>query len=250
MTAARRKQIQESAVLSIDLASARYRDIGISLLEAGQRRVQILKPQDLGLQGTPKLEALTSTLAAFCQEHGVRVLLLDGPQGWKSPKTGIEHMRLCERVLNTPGKTGTVGHVKPATYLRYVALSISLFHSLRVDHGWSLVTEDWDKDPDRRWAVESYPSKAWETLGLARLPGKSRATKEDLRTRREDLALITGYEIPEGLTHDELQATVVLPAGRAMAQGDRAGVILCGMDPLITRKGDVLEGWIVEPRIA
>jgi hypothetical protein len=44
-------------------------------------------------------------------------LLLDGPQGWKSPQTGIPDMRICEPVLNTPGKVGEIGFFPYTGYL-------------------------------------------------------------------------------------------------------------------------------------
>ena len=234
-------------VLSIDLASTRYRDFGISMLREGSHQVEILQPADLNLSGKPELANLVENVAAFCLQEHIQVLLLDGPQGWKAPRTGIEHMRLCERVFNTPGKTGRVGHVKPANYLRYIALSISLFHSLRVDHGWSLLRDTWFKFPERRWVVESYPSKAWETLGLRRLPSKARATKAQVQSWARQLEQVTGLQLPEQLSHDELQACIVLTAGRALVQGNQEGILICGMNPRITRKGDVLEGWIAVP---
>ena len=238
---------QPRNILSIDLASRRYRDFGISMLREGSQRVEILQPGDLNLGGKPDVANLVEAIEAFCIQEHIQVLLLDGPQGWKAPRTGIQHMRLCERVLNTPGKTGTIGHVKPATYLRYIALSISLFHSLRVDHGWKLLRENWHKFHDRRWIVEGFPSKSWETLGLRRLPSKARATSGQVQSWARKLERVTDLQLPESLSHDELQASVMLPAGRALAEGNQDGILLCGMNPRITRKGDVLEGWIAIP---
>lgn len=236
-------------VLSIDLAARRYADFGFAFLPPGRITVRFPRAQDLGLRGRPLPGPLAQALDAFCRREGVTVILLDGPQGWKSPKTGVPTMRVCERVLNTPGKTGPIGHLKPATYLRYVALSISLFHLLRARHGWSLLQADWLHHPQRRWVVESFPSKSWETLGLKRLPAKARTSPEQIEAWRRALARRTGLRLPKGLSHDQLQAAVVLPAGRALAARQPGGLVTVGMDPLITRRGDVLEGWIALPAL-
>ena len=143
--------------------------------------------------------------------------MLDGPQGWRYPQSQIQHMRLCERVLNTPGKTGTVGQVKPKTYLGYIQFSIELFTAMRMKYGWSLLTRDWHLRPDARWLVESFPTAAWKTLGLTPLPAKSKTTPEDLQSWRTQFTQQTGWVIKENPNHDELQAAVVLPAGRMIA---------------------------------
>jgi hypothetical protein len=236
-------------VLSIDIASRKYADNGFAFLSHDSNIPEFIKSSELDLTGPPYLADFAFAINEYCEQREVTVLLLDGPQGWKSPKTKIEHMRLCERVLNTPAKTGTIGHVKPKTFLRYIAFSISLFHILRVDYKWNLLTEDWYKSHPKRWIVESFPSSAWLTLGLEKLPSKSKTKPRQLSKWKKDLSLITGYEMESKVTHDELQAAVVLPAGRAIAEGNPEGVILSGMDPTILRSGDVLEGWIVNPLV-
>jgi hypothetical protein len=62
-----------------------------------------------------------------------------------------------------------------------------------------------------------------------------------------DLRMMTNYNLPEKLSHDQIQATVVLPAGQALVQRKPERVVLTGMDPIVKRSGDVLEGWIVNP---
>jgi hypothetical protein len=236
-------------ILSIDLASRKYSDNGMAFLAYGNLQPQYPKATDLGLSGKPQAADFANKVNQFCEQEGVSVLLLDGPQGWKSPKTDIEHMRLCERVLNTPGKTGPIGYVKPKTFLRYIAFSINLFHILRVDYDWSLFAEDWVKQKRKRWIVETFPSSAWLTLGLESLPSKRKTTPRQLSKWRKDLSIATDYKIPSKITHDELQATVVLPVGQAIVKGNPDGIVVAGMDPIITRKGDVLEGWIANPKM-
>jgi hypothetical protein len=87
------------------------------------------------------------------------------------------------------------------------------------------------------------------TLGLQSLPSKKKTTPRQLTKWRKDLNFATGYKIPSKITHDELQATAVLPVGQAIVDRNPDGIIMVGMDPIITRKGDVLEGWIVNPKV-
>lgn len=247
--AKRKKSTPKGNVFSVDLAARRYRDNGFALISYRGRKPKFPMPSDLRLEGKPNTWDMAEALDQFCREEGATVLMIDGPQGWKSPRTRIEHMRVCERVLNTPAKTGQIGNVKPATFLRYITFSINLFHILRVDYGWSLLTQEWFDKPNKRWLVESFPSSAWLTLGLDKLPGKSKTTPKQLRAWTKDLSMMTGYILPESLTHDQLQAAVVLPAGQALVQQRPQRVILSGMDPMIKRSGDVLEGWIVNPSL-
>lgn len=244
-----KKISKEGGVLSVDLAHRRYKDLGIAYLPASGNNVQVLQPESLGLHDTPNPEALAAALATFCDHEGVNAMLLDGPQGWRYPISQIDHMRLSERVLNTPGKTGNPGNVKPRTYLGYIQFSIDLFSSLRLEHGWELLTQDWSERVGTRWLVESYPSAAWRTLGLSRLPAKPKTTPEQIEIWSRDLELITGLKLPPRLTHDELQAAVVLPVGQAIVRNETQKVLLSGLDPIITDQGIVLEGWIPVPRI-
>lgn len=232
--------------LSIDLASRRYRDFGFALRRAGDPSVTILTADDLGLADPPQAQTFAAAVAQFAGSEGFDILLLDGPQGWRHPDSPIEHMRLCERVLNTPAKTGTPGHAKPGNFLNYIQFSIDTFHYLRADHGWNLLSEDWAQGSTSRLAVEVYPSAAWSLLGLDRIPGKSR--NEDLEPWRRALARVTGYIVPQDLNHDQLQAAVVLPLGSALNQKREDNVILAGVDPFV-QDGIVYEGLIASPRL-
>lgn len=233
-------------VLSVDLASRRYRDFGFAFLRRGSRKPLFPGRDDLGLEDPPNAASFAGALEAFCRNHGVGILLLDGPHAWRHPASPIDHMRLCERVLNTPGKTGPPGHVKPAPLLKYVQFSIDTFRHLHDEYGWSFLTQDWPKRPGERWAVEVFPSSAWSLLGWRRLPSRPRSAAK-IEPWRRMLAKGLGLELPDRLSHDEIQSTVVLPLGEALAKGDPSGVILSGFDP-IWEDGHVYEGWIANPR--
>jgi hypothetical protein len=233
--------------LAVDLASRRYRDMGFAFLEIGQTAPDFPKPADLGLQDPPEASALADALDQFGRARGVTSILLDGPQAWRHPASPIEYMRLCERVLNTPGKTGIPGTTRPGTYLNYVTFSIDVFAHLR-SAGWNLLTHDWADQRGRRWAVEVYPSVAWSLLGMDRLPSKSRAGKK-LAPWRKRLARATGYSLPTRLSHDQLQAAIVLPLGTNLSQRRPDLVLLAGVDPII--EGDTIyEGLIASPRLS
>lgn len=238
----------QPSVLAVDLASKKYKDIGFAHLSTNDVDVKFLKALDLGLSGKPFPSDLAPALNQFCLDNDINVLILDGPQGWKSPRTGIEHMRIGERVLNTPAKTGTIGHVKPASALRFVAFSIALFHSLRVDFGWSLLTSNWHINK-KRWVVEGFPTSAWKTLGLKSLPAKSKARRKVLNDWANEFKIVSGLDVGSGFSHDDLQAAVLLPAAIAIQSRNMNGVVLSGMDPHYTRSGDVLEGWIANPSV-
>jgi len=236
---------QKRTTLAVDLAHRDYGDVGFAFLDAGATAVQFLQPNDLGLTNPPDAETFAAALDVFSRENHVGALLLDGPQGWKSDDTGIEHMRLCERVLNTPGRTGPPGTTKPGTYLPFISFSIDVFHHLRTRHGWSLLTEDWGRRR-RRWIVECFPTSAWKTMGLEKLPAKSKSTRKAIDANRKDLKRVTGWTIPARPTHDQLQAAVLLPLGEILLDKQPDRLVLSGMDPII-RDDVVLEGWIANP---
>ncbi|MGA9192995.1 MAG: hypothetical protein WBZ24_14785 [Anaerolineales bacterium] len=232
-------------VLSVDLASRRYRDFGFAYLRLGSRAPLFPKPDELGLQDPPDPTSFADALEAFCRNHEVGALLLDGPQAWRYPGSQIEHMRLCERALNTPGKTGVPGHVKPAPMLKYVLFSIDVFRHLHDQYGWSFLTHDWSTQPHQRWVVEVFPSSAWSTLGWQRLPSRPRSAAK-IEPWRRMLAKGLGLDLPDHLTHDEIQASVVLPLGEAIVNKDKQRIVLAGVDP-IWENGNVYEGLIANP---
>jgi hypothetical protein len=236
-------------VLAIDLASKRYTDFGLAQIDPGSTTPFFPTPGELGLSGQPQIEPCAEALDSYARSQGISVMLLDGPQGWRHPLSPIEHMRLAERVLNTPGKTGIPGHSKPKTFLAYTTFSIELFDKLRREFGWDLLREGWERRRRGRWLAECFPSSAWQLLGMERLPSKARKDLNLLRKFTRRLAKVTGYTLPRGLTHDQLQAAVVLPAAVAIANRDPARLIMVGFDPLPAPGGSVYEGWIVNPRV-
>lgn len=68
------------AIVSVDLAYKRYRDIGIAVLvpENGGIACEFVRP---ATQEVPELAALARYLSDLCTERQSDLLLLDGPQG-------------------------------------------------------------------------------------------------------------------------------------------------------------------------
>lgn len=89
-------------VVSADLAYRTYRDTGIAVLQAGAARIDcgFVDAAAAGLSGAPAPEVLAEFLATLCEEIGATVLLLDGPQAWKTRITGWS-TRGCANVLCT-----------------------------------------------------------------------------------------------------------------------------------------------------
>jgi len=230
-------------VLSVDLAHTAYEKLGVVILE--ERRdsfsVQRLAARDLELTGLPSPQVLATRLAKACRDYSASILLLDGPQGWKHPGSDVEHSRVCERVLNTPGKTGVPGCGKPASYLPFIAFSIAVFEAL-VTEGFAL----WSGRAAPCLVLESFPLAAWRQLGVVPLPAKSKARTEHLERVTASLRRLFPLHVEDGLSHDELQALVVAPAGVAIARGCCAGCAVAGVAPSLL-EGTWREGFIVSP---
>ena len=230
-------------VLSVDLAYKSYAHLGIVVLdELGERfSAWPLPARELGLEGAPVPQDLARRLAEVCEQLSISTLLLDGPQAWKDPANGLEHCRVCERGLNTPGKTGLPGGAKPGNYLAFLEFSIVVFHEL-VARGFEL----WSGQASPGLALESFPSAAWRRLDLPPLPSKARGRAEDRERAARALRDLFPLGVPDGLSHDELQALVASLAGIAVERGNPGGYAMTGVAPRFVA-GTWREGFIVNP---
>ncbi len=234
-------------ILSVDLAYKDYRDIGAVVLEAYGKdiRYRLLPVQ---LEGHPSPAQLARYLDSFCEGEGIRILLLDGPQAWKSQHNGLAHSRLCERELNTPAKTGEPFTVLPRNYLGFVNFAIETNDAL-AELGWSRLSDRNGTIPGRRVIVESFPLSAWRTLGLKSLPAKRRARANDIAgcfaALREVFPLVLHHGLPN---HDQLQAIVSGLAGIALEAGEYDACLFAGSQPVM--EADFWrEGWIVNRKL-
>lgn len=238
-------------VLSVDLASRRYRDNGIAILRdrraagpaerAGREvSVELVAPAVMRLADPPQPDALAAALHDLAARVGAGLILLDGPQGWRADDSAFVHQRRCEREARTPGKTGLPGIVKPATWTRMAAFSIAVFDALDL-RGWPRIDSRWSGG---RAAIESFPTQAWRSLGETPLPsGANTPSLEPWRRRLQAHGL---RDVPASATHDELQAIVAGLAGIQVARGGFAAADARGCDPTV-QGGQWREGWILSP---
>lgn len=235
------------AVLSVNLAYGRWADVGLAVLERGEEPgapvaceiVQWDEPEAV------TAEVLAGRLSHFCGVRGIRVLLLDGPQAWKSRESRLT-ARASERQLNTVAKTGTPGVVKPITSRRYAEFCVDVFDALG-RRGWRrLETRGLPSAGPERVVVESYPHAAWKALGIQPLPSKRRARVIDLAAAYAALQAVVPFTTNRPPNHDQLQAIVGGLAGLALEASDTHGARIVGRPP--TREdGHWREGFIVVP---
>lgn len=278
------------AVLSVDLACRRWSDLGIVVLDRiADRRSDPISGREPGsssarnpiLAATSSLiqceiipfkatgldpaldespidaEVLAGRLNHLCGVRGIRILMLDGPQAWKSASNGLEHARASERRLNTAAKTGLPGLVKPVTYRPFAEFCIDVYDAL-CRRGWRrLTTQDHaspslqpnlreEKAPQERVLVESYPHAAWKSLGIKPLPSKRRARISDLAEAYAALAAVIPFTTNRPPNHDQLQAIVGGLAGLALEERNTAAMRIVGNPPR-REEGHWREGFIALP---
>ena len=236
-------------VLSIDLAHTTIRNLGICLLEEKHGRIascSFPKPSQLRLADPPDAAPIAAAILKFCLRESIRVFLLDGPQGWKNPTNGLKHSRLCERILNTPAKTGTLGQVKPINYTKFVEFSIGVFAHLIAAGALLAVDRSIEPIADGLLVLESFPRSAWRKLKITPLPAKAKATPSDCEERFGELAGRYGLNPELHPSHDQLQALVAGLAGIAIVGQKHDGYVAEGASPF-QHDGHWVEGFIVNP---
>jgi hypothetical protein len=206
-------------VLSIDLAYKNYCDIGIVLLGHMGDAIRC-EPIRLNRNDVPSPPIVAALLHDICLQNASRVLVLDGPQGWKADDNGLLHSRLCERELNTPAKTGKPFEVKPAAYTKFVQFSIEVFDAL-CSLGWKRVSDPKTSSKStERVLIESFPLSAWRELCLKTPPSKRKCQGKNLSVYIDALKPLFPLQLKEEMSHDEIQATVAGLAGLAVESGE------------------------------
>ena len=231
------------AVVSVDLAYKAYSDVGAVVLREHRDHVcgELLP---IPLAGQPLAADLARFLHQYCADAGVRVLLLDGPQGWRAVDSAFPHSRCCEGELNTPAKTGLPGSVKPANYREFVSFSIQVFDTL-CNLGWvRLSCVGAALHPKSRVVIESFPLSAWRSLRIAPLPAKRKTKSKELEARLEALGGILPLHLSGTPTHDQLQAVVAGLAGLAVEKNIWNACVAAGVPPFAD-EGCWREGFIL-----
>lgn len=233
-------------VISVDLASGHYRDVGVVV--AGRDTSGILVTpidlEDAGLTGRPDAPRLARFLVELAKEIGATAIGLDGPQGWKLATNGELHSRVCEARLRTQGKTGVPGITKPANYLGFITFCVQTFDALHALGWYRFGASGFNP---HAVAIETFPTAAWRAVGLAPLPGKSKARAEEVVEWTARLISIPEVTITAPLTHDQLQAAISGLGVLALSEGREKAFEAIGMAPFI-EAGSWLEGFIVNPR--
>jgi hypothetical protein len=259
------------AVLSVDLAYRRWRDLGLVVLERARPSATASAQADpvasatdgaVGTEavknpirceiismdepGTVDANILAGRLNHLCGVRGIRVIMLDGPQAWKSVNNGLEHARVSERRLNTAAKTGLPGMVKPVTYRAFAEFCVDVYDGL-CRRGWRrLETHEQPRSPGERVLVESYPHAAWRSLGLKPLPSKARAGTKEIEEALAALRTVVPIVLNCLPSHDQLQAIVAGLPGLALEENDADGARIVGFPPR-REEGHWREGFIVLP---
>jgi hypothetical protein len=271
------------AILSVDLAYRRWSDLGIVVLDRAplQQSAGIASPglphsplsvhpfsgPDVPLPsngpiaceiipsmssgdefgpGPVDANILAGRLNHLCNLRNIRVIMLDGPQAWKSSANGLAHSRVSERQLNTAAKTGLPGMVKPITYRPFAEFCLDVYDAL-CRRGWRrFQTQGQRGTPPERVLVESYPYAAWKSLGLKPLPSKRRARVSDLAEAYGALRSLIPFTTNRPPNHDQLQAIVGGLPGLALEERNTAGARIVGNAPR-REDGHWREGFIVLP---
>jgi hypothetical protein len=252
-------------VISVDLAYRRWSDLGIVVLDRTQPEppsiecragalpihCEILPSEAAGQsEGPIDADILAGRLNHLCAVRGIRFMMLDGPQAWKSTTNGCEHARVSERQLNTAGKTGLPGMVKPVTYRLFAEFCLDVYDAL-CRRGWrrldkTIGTMDLNRPTQERVLVESYPYAAWKSLKLPPLPSKRRAKVSDLAQAYGALRSIIPFTTNRPPNHDQLQAIVGGLPGLALEERNVAAIRIVGHPPR-REGGHWREGYIVLP---
>ena len=233
------------AILSVDLAYKRYADIGVVLLKQIDGDI-CYDPIKLPSSDDPSPQKLAETLNEICSRNEIRLLMLDGPQGWKADDNGLIHSRKCERELNTPAKTGRPFEVKPANYAPFVRFSVEVYDALG-DLDWKRLPDlQSSSDTSHRWLIETFPLSAWNTLCINSLPSKRKCRGANLNTYLDGLQRLFPLRQNQSqlLTHDEIQATVSGLAGLAIESRQWKDCRCSGIPPRLV-DGHWREGFIV-----
>jgi hypothetical protein len=240
-------------VLSVDLACRSWSDLGVVLLEQVGPNIacEIIGWRDAS---APPVVELALRLNQLCLERHVGVLMLDGPQAWKSEDNGEAFCRVSERELNTSAKTGLPGTVLPGTYERFVNYCLALYDALgRL--GWHrLATREQTVElrtgkpssVTHKILVESYPHAAWKSLGITPLPSKRRCRVSDLAEAYSALTALIPITTSQPPNHDQLQAIVGGLPGLAIEAHNLRATRIVGQPPR-WENGHWREGFIALP---
>lgn len=264
------------AILSVDLAHRSWSDLGIVILDRVTPQTALVDPYGASVKpGTVNCEMIRLTTSGLnnglsplslvhrttnhvdaevlagqlnhlANVRGIRAIVLNGPQAWKSSANGLDHARLSERQLNTSAKTGLPGVVVPRTYRAFTEFCMDVYDGL-CRRGWRrLSTEGQVASLEDRVLIESCPHAAWKSLGLKPLCSKRKARVSNLAEAYAALNSLMPVTCNRPPNHDQLQAIVAGLPGLSIAERNIASVRFVGKAPR-REQGHWREGFIVLP---
>jgi len=220
----------DTAVLGVDLASARWADVGTALVwchgRAGgdARRGAIVRVAtgviDWPAHAPVTADALADAIHACAVREGVAAVALDGPHAWRDPARGADGPgvgRLAEFAVRAQCKTGVYPRTFPGTQQAWTRLSVAVFDALLAREGVRMATPEDAHAGAGYLLLESFPTAIWRASGLAALPAKSR--RPDVRAFYAQLAGAFALPAAEVTSHDDLQALVAALAGVGVTGG-------------------------------
>lgn len=232
-------------VISVDLDIEQFGDVGVVALRNSDSSIGVapIRLPSVGLVGKPNTNELGAFLVSLADELNANFIVVNGPQGWKAPDDGLDHSRRCEHELSTPTRTGLPGKTKPADRLGFTKFSISLFDELStLLYPRLSTTGDWPTHV----AVESCPTAAWQSLGIAAPSVREDSTSAAMAGRRRALENCFPMDVRGELSYADLEATVAGMAGVALESRNLAGLAFAGVEPLFV-DGTWREGYILNP---
>lgn len=239
--------------LGIDVASKDWRSIGSAVVTCDDSSWSSVVPGVLAGSGVLTPSTLADQIDVVARKHGVAIVSLDGPQGWREPNPPPRHGvgRHAEYEARTQGKTGAFGHSYPQTQLGWIKFSIALFEQLLSKPDVSILPEDGVHDPARPGysIVECFPTVTWRSLGIVPLPGKATAKAADVAAWAAKLWARVGLpNTPPTQTHDDLQGVVAAIVGASALGGPLNSRRHGKRDFVVPTSGDVpshrVEGFI------
>ena len=216
----------EYAVVGIDLASKSWADNGFAVLRFTTGSNPQWRGCSVGIdwpKGPLTPGSMARFLSTYATERQIAAVSLDGPQGWRDPRTpstvrGVG--RRCEYECQTQGKTGCRGITYPRNYLKWTSFCIDVFAALLGSNDRVRLADNPGLAGNARpgsdvlYVLECHPTDCWRSSGLVPLPGHASANESIVSERARSLR--EKYELPHSAVtthHDGLQAVVAaLPA--------------------------------------
>ncbi len=213
--------------LGIDLASANWRSNGSATIEfdvAQKTIARVITPAVTWPTGPLNARAMARAIDAFARKNGISAVALDGPQGWRDPKTppGVPGVgRRSEYECQTQGKAGVYPNTYPGNQRPWIEFSVDVFSELLANPGVALTDAGSLRAPPTSGylLLECYPTSAWRSSGLTPLPGKGRNPRLAPYVQSLTNAYQLPFQPPLGFTHDDLQAVVAALTGVAAIGG-------------------------------